>query len=510
MSESWTSGYVADIGYTFGYYTELNPVRIKAALTYHGIESPAVGFACELGFGQGVSTNLHANSTTCEWWGTDFNPSQTAFALDLAREGKKNVNLFDEAFEDFCNQKDLPQFDFIGLHGIWSWISDENRKIIVDFVRRKLNVGGVLYVSYNTLPGWAAFAPMRHLMTEHSEILGSEGRGIVSRIDGALEFAEQLLATNPIFSRANPLVGERLSKMKSQNKHYLAHEYFNRDWHPMHFASMAKWLEPAKVQYACSANYIDAIDLINLTQDQQNFLREIPDDMFRETVRDFMVNQQFRRDYWIKGKRSMNSLAQGEMLRSLKFVLGTARKDVKLKIMGSLGEASLNEDVYDPLLDFLSDHKPKTLGEASAALTNLKFAQVLQAAIVLTGAGHLHPVQDDESNSTTKKATSAINKSIINRARANGDIQYLSSPLTGGGIVVSRFQQLFLLAKQSGRKTPDEWARFAWDLLSVQGQRILKDGKALETPEENLEELSNQAKDFKEKQLAVLSALGID
>ena len=25
----WTAGYVADIGYTFGYYTELNPQRIK-------------------------------------------------------------------------------------------------------------------------------------------------------------------------------------------------------------------------------------------------------------------------------------------------------------------------------------------------------------------------------------------------------------------------------------------------------------------------------------------------
>jgi len=36
---------------------------------------------------------------------------------------------------------------------------------------------------------------MRHLMTEHAEVLGSEGRGIVSRIDGALDFAEKLLAT---------------------------------------------------------------------------------------------------------------------------------------------------------------------------------------------------------------------------------------------------------------------------------------------------------------------------
>lgn len=65
--------------------------------------------------------------------------------------------------------------------------------------------------------------------------------------------AEKLLATNPLFSRANPLVSERLKKMKEHNTHYLAHEYFNKDWHPMHFATMADWLESAKLQFACSA-----------------------------------------------------------------------------------------------------------------------------------------------------------------------------------------------------------------------------------------------------------------
>jgi SAM-dependent methyltransferase len=66
--------------------------------------------------------------------------------------------LFDESFAEFAS-RDLPEFDYIGLHGIWSWISDENRAVIVDFIRRKLKVGGVLYISYNTLPGWAPLPP---------------------------------------------------------------------------------------------------------------------------------------------------------------------------------------------------------------------------------------------------------------------------------------------------------------------------------------------------------------
>ncbi len=50
---TWTSGYVADIGYTYGYCNELNPLRVKPAFLNNGLVFPEVGAACELGFGQG-------------------------------------------------------------------------------------------------------------------------------------------------------------------------------------------------------------------------------------------------------------------------------------------------------------------------------------------------------------------------------------------------------------------------------------------------------------------------
>ena len=49
---SWTAGYVADIDYTYGYYTELNPARIRLAFTVNGLAFPEIGTACELGFCQ--------------------------------------------------------------------------------------------------------------------------------------------------------------------------------------------------------------------------------------------------------------------------------------------------------------------------------------------------------------------------------------------------------------------------------------------------------------------------
>ncbi len=507
----WTSGYVADIGYTYGYYTELNPQRIKLAFLNQGLVFPEVGTACELGFGQGLSVNCHAAASVTQWHGTDFNPAQAGFAKELVAASGAGAQLHDEAFADFANRADLPEFDYIGLHGIWSWISDDNRQVIVDFVRRKLKVGGVLYISYNTQPGWAAFAPMRHLMTKHAEVMGSAGNGIVSRIDGALDFAEKLLAANPIFSRANPLVPDRLKKMKEGNRHYLAHEYFNRDWHPMHFATMAEWLDGAKVQYACSANYLDHIDAINLTADQQALLAEIPDPMFRESTRDFMVNQQFRRDYWVKGARELNALEQAEAMRAQKVMLITHRPDVSLKVTGALGEADMTEAVYAPILDLLADHKPKTLGQIEQAVSGkgIAFSQICQATLVLIGAEHLALVQDDSVIAKVKKHTQKLNTHLCQKARGSNEIAYLVSPVSGGGIVVNRFQQLFVISIHQGKKQPAEWAQYAWQVIEAQGQKLLKDGQTLEDIDANVAELTAQAVHFAETRLPILKALQI-
>ncbi len=505
----WTSGYVADIGYTYGYYNELNPNRATLAILNAGYMPPASGVHCELGYGQGLSVNVHAAASGSTWYGTDFNPSQAAFAQSLTAASGADAHLTDEAFANFCNRGDLPEFDSIGLHGIWSWISDENRAVIVDFIQRKLKVGGALYISYNTLPGWATFAPIRQLMTEHAAVMGSAGKGVVNRVDGALEFAQKLLYTRPKFAIANPSVVERLKKVSEQNRHYLAHEYFNKDWHPMHFATMSEWLSPAKVSFVCSAHYLDHVDAVNLTTEQQAFLKEIPDATFKESVRDFMTNQQFRRDYWIKGSRKLTAIEQAAQIKQHRLVLTSARGDISLKIAGALGEANLSEDIYGPVLDLMSDHKIRTVEEIALELTTIPYLKLAQSIIVLTGAGHVASVQTDDRISTAAPMAHKLNNVLINKAQFANEINYLASPVTGGAIEVNRVQQLFLLAIYKGKKQPHDWAQSAWALFASQNQRLLKDGNAIETEEGNLEELTRQAQEFANKKLPILKALHV-
>ena len=102
-------------------------------------------------------------------------------ARELARSaGLKNVTFIASSFASL-NDLDLPACDFITLNGVWSWIDDENRARIAQCINAKLKPGGVLYVSYNALPGHAGTLPLRQLMrAEFARAQGSASERIAA------------------------------------------------------------------------------------------------------------------------------------------------------------------------------------------------------------------------------------------------------------------------------------------------------------------------------------------
>lgn len=507
----WTSGYVADLDYTYGYYNELNPLNAELVLLNAGLKPPKIINACELGFGQGVSVNVHAAASHVQWWGTDFNPAQAGFAQELTANSRIKACLFDASFEEFCARPDLPDMDYVALHGIWSWVSDANRKVIVDFLRRKLKVGGVLYVGYNTLPGWAGMMPIRDVFVQHADLMGAPADGRVARIDAAIAFTQKLLSVNPAFMQSNPGIADRVRRAGATDRAYIAHEYFNRDWQPMPFSAMLQWLEPAKLSYAGSGYFLEAMDSLNLTAQQQAFLAAIPDAGFRQTVRDICVNRGFRKDYWVKGARVLTPAERTDGLRRLNFLLAVRPQDVTYTASGLQGQLKLDEELYRPVVDLLADQQPRSLGCLENALTSSKISlSVLEKAMmVLMGKGsvylaHQRPVADQ-----VKAATARLNQELLRASSLGKSISVLASPATGGGIPVPQFHQLFLMSARTGKTDPQYWAHEAWAMLQAQGHCVVKDGKVLETQEQNLAELMAGALEFRDNSLPVLRALGI-
>ena len=66
-----------------------------------------------------------------------------------------------------------------------------------------------------------------------------------------------------------------------------------------------------------------------------------------------------------------------------------------------------------------------------------------------------------------------------------------------------------LAARAAGQAEPAQWAQSAWQSLEAQGQRLIKDGKRLDEPADNVQELGRLAGDFAQRQLPVLQSLQV-
>jgi len=501
----WNQGYIADIEYIHGFYAELAPEQLAMAALMRGNRAPALteGFTYfELGCGQGDSLNLLAAcNPQGRFYGNDFNPSHVAGAQALASAvGLENVTILEKSFQELA-AVELPQFDFICLHGIYAWISAENRKAIVDFIRTRLKPGGLVYISYNCLPGWSATAPLRRLMTDYAH---AGGGTLPQQVDRALSFTAKLRDLKAGFFTPSPLLDARLAQLQSASRTYLAHEYFNTHWTPFYHADVVRDMGEAKLAFVAPASYLEHFEFLHLAEPALKVLAEIQEPVLRETVKDFLTNAVFRKDIFTRGRMALPLAEQRAILAAKKFILTTPRAEVSLKIRFPIGEINLLPEVYNPVLEEL-DKGPRTLAELFTALApGLPQDRVQQALLVLLASGHvlLAPAGFAEQR---KEATDRFNAVVIERANQSDELQFLASPISGSGIFVDLVDRLFLSALKKDQDLPTS----AWEALRARNQVMLKNGKQLATPEENLQELKERATQFTENRLARLQKLGI-
>jgi hypothetical protein len=197
--------------------------------------------------------------------------------------------------------------------------------------------------------------PVRHLMHLHTQLASAEARGMPARINEALAFTQRLADLQSGYFRVNPVANERVKGLAGLDRAYLAHEYLNRDWHPMAFSDVAEALSEAKLTFAASIHLLDHIDAINLSAEAQKMLGEISHPVLRQSVRDYLVNQYFRRDLFIKGARRFTPGELEQAWRESAFVLTSHPEDVPMHAQGALGQANLIEGFYKPLLEALAE-----------------------------------------------------------------------------------------------------------------------------------------------------------
>lgn len=506
----WNEGYRSDINYTTQYFTELSPERIRLSLLAAGVEHsvPRNPDYLELGFGQGLSLVVHAATNAGRFFGNDFNPAQAAHAMQLAATTGRSVGVMEDSFDELARRTDLPQFDVIALHGIWSWINDAGRAAIVDIARRMLRPGGALYISYNVVTGWAPMMPMRTLMAEFEKRAGQGDLG--QRITQSLDFVGKLRDAESRYFSQNPRAGQHLDGIRKHGQQYLAHEYYNAEWHPTDFAAVSDALAEAKLTFATSATILETLPGIGAPAAATEILASITDPVLRELTRDTFLNQMFRRDLFVKGPRALSQLEFTRRTDAMRFMLTGDAEKRPTSVKTPIGDAELRPDIYGPIMDAIVRAQNCTvqLGQllASGELGKLTHAQVWQSLLMLTSAGYIAPVSQSTNPSADETASRALNKHLMDRAEADDCVNILAAPRLGIGVSVNRIEQMLMRAIKGGEKQPVD---AVFRSLEQAGQRIIVDGTQTETDAETRDGLTAMYDAFRTRRVDTLKRVGI-
>ena len=346
-------------------------------------------------------------------------------------------------------------------------------------------------------------APLRRLMVQQQAALRQASSK--KALEQALTLVDRLKDTGAHFYRMYPYVSAQLERLRKLPASYLAHELLTRDWQAFSFADLATELADAKLTYLGSAHLTDQVDRVNFTEEQQGLLAEIADPLLRETARDMIVGRQFRRDVFAKGFTPLAALPVRERWLATRFVLSNPSEDVELTFETPLGTLELRPDVYRPVIEALADG-PITVRELVERLpkSKLEWVSLTDAIKVLVGRGDLQPALPAEDQAERAQSTQAFNAAVIERAKGT-PLGYLASPVTGGGVRVDPFTQLYLQARR--KAVADPIALIA-GLAAMRGQAFEKDGRKL-FPAETRTELAAKAARIDQHVAPLLQRLGI-
>ena len=443
---SWAEGYAVGVGYPHRYQRELSPAGLRFVTLLAGLQAADAGepFAYyELGCGNGDSLTLHAAANPLgQFIGADFNPTHVHNARKQAQEaGVGNARFLEKSFAELAAM-DLPEADFVALHGVYSWVSGENRAQIVDFIRRRLKPGGIAFVSYNCLPGLGAVAPLQRLLREHA---GQAAGEMPERMQRAIEFAARLSEAGARYFQLNPTARARLAGLRAQDARYLVHEYFNAHWAAFYHMDVARELGEAKLTYAGSADYADNFDQFVLSPAIAQLAAGLGDGTLAETIKDFARNQVFRRDVFTRGAPRASPEELFKLLGRTRFALVRPRVGCRLQLDTPAGAATLHEEAYAPVLDALA-RAPMTFDELAQAPETAHFdrGRMRQALFGMAACGNVLPALPAEGEKARRASTARYNRAVLARPATDSSNTILASPVLGAGVAIASADRALL------------------------------------------------------------------
>jgi SAM-dependent methyltransferase len=529
ISSVWSQGYVTDTLYTDNVFREQSPVWINYVAARHGCVPRPLDQSfsyLELGCGLGHSITVFAAAfPKGRFVGVDFNPAQIDHAQRRARAlGLGNLTFVEASFQDLAADsagqgpaRGLDTLDFVTFHGIYSWISTEARAAMQKIIFDRLKPGGLVYNSYNAMPGWIAELPMQRLAAEMARL----GRGDSStRARQAFERIGDLAKTKAGYFGAMPQVAKLIPNLAKKPGNYLAHEYLNGDWNAFYATDVAAEMAHAKLDFVGSATLVENHEDLVLTEESRKQINAEPDENLRVLLRDFLVNQRFRRDVFVRGHARLGPRESRQHQAGLAMVAGRSLAGLTKNVKVPRGTVNFDVGDFDALKEIISE-SAGTERDFAAAFQKKggKTQDFGRLLAILTATGSLMPAASSyrpgafaaskNGDYPRQRLTLKANEAELRQALDQASTATFASPVSGNA---AQFVLSDCLALQECLAAPVSLETLAGRVkaaMDKRGMRVADQGKVVTEPEAAIARLKVQAGTFLGETLPLLRRLGI-
>lgn len=276
--------------------TNINNLQAKAKL--YGLNPGPLKGARILELGASCGGNLIPQALyypEATFTGIDLSGVQVQHGNEIIKSiGLTNVTLLEKDILDI--DESFGTFDYIIVHGIWSWVPDVVKDKILSICNKNLSDNGIAYVSYNTYPGWKRLEQLRDIM------LYSEKR---AKDQNLLE--RTLYTKNVLKMVADTMNSDERSRTQSNYKisnihrvlnssdYYVAHEYLETFNDPVY---VSEFIERAQ-QQGCAyiGDEVPQRSFISwLSEDVADNIRALSNGNYidKEQFYDYVYDTQFR------------------------------------------------------------------------------------------------------------------------------------------------------------------------------------------------------------------------
>lgn len=228
------------------------PSRLRAIAHLFGMQAPQVESARILQIGRHIGGNvvaLAAHYPQAVVIGIDSDIEQIGTTHRMIKKmGLSNLILLHKKLDDIGDS--LGCFDYIICHDYYSRLSQADKQIMAHLLGSILSENGLIYLGYNTYPGWKNQETIMELM-QYRALSQSDLSDKVAYGRGIVQFMHQHATKSPLQS----LPENQINELMTADENLLAHTFFSEKNSGDYFYQVAESLHHAGLQFMGESDY---------------------------------------------------------------------------------------------------------------------------------------------------------------------------------------------------------------------------------------------------------------